>query len=99
LVKSKGFDTRTRALFRRKARDRGIRSLRYLLEPMEIGDKVDILLNSSVQKGRPHRRYNGKSGRITSKRGQSYVISLKAGRMIKTIIARPEHLRKSKVQV
>lgn len=98
MVKSKGYNNRTRSLFRKNARDRGLQSLRYLLEPIDAGQKVDIILNSSIQNGRPHRRYNGMSGNVVQKQGQSYVISLKAGNMTKTIISRPEHLRLSKKQ-
>ncbi|MHA2248706.1 MAG: 50S ribosomal protein L21e [Candidatus Kariarchaeaceae archaeon] len=98
MVKSKGFDTRTRRLFRRSPRKSGLRSLRYLLEPIEVGQKVDILLNSSIQKGRPHRRFNGTTGSVIRKQGQSYVITVKQGRMLKTVISRPEHLRVSKQQ-
>ncbi len=98
MVKSKGYNNRTRSLFRKSARKRGLRSLRYLLEPIEVNQKVDILLNSSIQNGRPHRRYNGTSGTVLKKQGQSYVISVKAGRMDKIIISRPEHLRISKQQ-
>lgn len=98
MVKSKGFNNRTRQLFRQSARKSGLRSLRYLLEPIEVGQKVDILLNSSIQKGRPHRRYNGTTGPVIRKQGQSYVINVKKGRKIKTIISRPEHLRISKLQ-
>jgi large subunit ribosomal protein L21e len=85
-------------MFRKKTRDTGLRSLRYLLEPIEVGQKVDILLNSSIQKGRPHRRYNGKSGEVIRKQGQSYVINVKIGRAIKEVVSRPEHLRVSKAQ-
>lgn len=98
MTKSKGFQNRTRKLFRKSARDKGLKSLRYLLEPIDVGQRVDILLNSSMQKGRPHRRYNGKSGEVVEKRGQSYVINVKVGGKMKTIIARPEHLRVSKAQ-
>lgn len=96
MVKSKGYNNRTRALFRKQSRKRGLKSLRYLLEPIEVGQKVDILLNSSIQNGRPHRRYNGTSGTVVEQRGQAYVISLKTGRMQKSIISGPEHLRLSK---
>ena len=99
MTKSKGFQNRTRKLFRKSARQKGLKSLRYLLEPIDVGQRVDILLNSAMQKGRPHRRYNGKSGGVVEKRGQSYVIDVKIGGKVKTIIARPEHLRVSKVQV
>ncbi|MHA2091652.1 MAG: 50S ribosomal protein L21e [Candidatus Kariarchaeaceae archaeon] len=98
MVKSKGYNNRTRRLFRRTSRKKGLKSLRYLLEPVEVGQKVDILLNSSIQKGRPHRRYNGTTGPVIRKQGQSYVISIKKGRKLKTIVSRPEHLRKSKQQ-
>ncbi|MCE7735427.1 MAG: 50S ribosomal protein L21e [Candidatus Heimdallarchaeota archaeon] len=96
MVKSKGYNNRTRKLFRKQSRKRGLKSLRYLLEPIQVGQTVDILLNSSIQKGRPHRRYNGTSGIVVELRGQSYVISLKTGRMEKSIISRSEHLRISK---
>ncbi|MHA2501749.1 MAG: 50S ribosomal protein L21e [Candidatus Kariarchaeaceae archaeon] len=99
MTKSKGFQNRTRKLFRKSAKQKGLKSLRYLLEPINVGQRVDILLNSSIQKGRPHRRYNGKSGEVLELRGQSYVIEVKIGNALKTIIARPEHLRISKAQV
>jgi len=98
MVKSKGFQNRTRKLFRKSARQKGIKSLRYLLEPIDVGQRVDILLDSAIQKGRPHRRYNGKSGEVVEKRGNSYVIEVKIGGAMKTIISRPEHLRVSKAQ-
>jgi large subunit ribosomal protein L21e len=40
----------------------------------------------------PHRRYHGKVGRIISKRGRSYEVSVTQGDAIKEIIVRPEHL-------
>jgi len=98
MVKSKGYNNRTRQLFRKHARDKGLRSLRYLLEPIGVGQKVDILLNSSIQNGRPHRRYNGQSGTVLRQQGRSYVITLKSGNKAKEIVAGPEHLRLSKMQ-
>ncbi|MDH5401656.1 MAG: 50S ribosomal protein L21e [Candidatus Heimdallarchaeota archaeon] len=96
MVKSKGFDNRTRSLFRKHARLRGLKSLRYLIEPIQVGEKVDILLNSTIQNGRPHRRFNGSSGTVIEKRGQCYVLSVPVGNKEKTVISRPEHLRSSK---
>ena len=96
MTKSKGYNTQTRNVFRKRARDKGLRSLRYLLEPFEVGQKVDIILESSIQNGRPHRRYNGSSGSVVELRGQSYVVSLMDGNKEKKIISRPEHLRISK---
>lgn len=98
MVKSKGYNNRTRSLFRKSTRQKGLRSLRYLLEPIQVEQKVDIILNSSIQNGRPHRRYNGLSGTVLKKQGQSYVIAVKSGKTDKIIISRPEHLRISKQQ-
>ena len=96
MKKSKGYDSRTRRLFKRSSRERGIRSLRYLLEPYEVGQKVDIILNSQSQKGRPHRRYHSSTGTVIRRQGQAYVISVKQGKKLSTVIANPEHLRAAK---
>lgn len=69
---------------------------RTVLQNYEIGDVVDIVIDPSVQKGQPHFRFHGKTGRITERRGRSYVISLKDLNKDKTIISRIDHFRKSK---
>lgn len=93
MKKSKGFNSQTRKLFKRSSRQKGLRSLRYLLEPFEVGQKVDIILNSQSQKGRPHRRYHASTGTVVKKQGQAYVVNVKQGKKEAVIIARPEHLR------
>jgi large subunit ribosomal protein L21e len=96
MKRSKGFDAGTRKLFKRSSREKGIRSLRYLLEPFEVGQKVDIILNSQSQKGRPHRRYHASTGSVIKKQGQAYVVNVVQGKRQAIIIARPEHLRLAK---
>jgi large subunit ribosomal protein L21e len=58
------------------------------------GDKVDIIIEPSVQKGSTHRRFHGKTARVDVKRGNSYLLLVRDGNRIKTIISRPEHIRK-----
>ena len=53
---------------------------------------MTILLEASVHKGMPHRRYHGRSGTIGEKRGKSYVVNVEIGKQTKQIIARPEHI-------
>ncbi|MHA1835612.1 MAG: 50S ribosomal protein L21e [Candidatus Odinarchaeia archaeon] len=91
--KTKGYKSRTRKLFSKKARQRGLPSLGYLLKDYQIGDKVNIIVNPSVHKGQPHRRFHGKTGTVIGKRGRAYLISLKLGNKEKIIISRPEHLK------
>ncbi len=57
------------------------------------GDKVAIVLDGAQQKGMPHRRFQGKTGRISGSQGRAYIIQVKDGNMNKTVVARPEHLK------
>jgi len=82
----------TRALFRKDPRERGKTTLSKLLHGYNEGDKIVVTIDSSVQKGMPHRRFHGKVGVIRAKRGRSYVVNVTQGDATKEIIVRPEHL-------
>lgn len=90
--KSKGYRAKTRSLLRKKPRERGKSGLSKILYDYKIGDKIVIKTDPSVHKGIPHRRYHGKIGIITDKRGKSYVITVAQGSAAKEIIVRPEHI-------
>ena len=90
--KSKGTNFRTRKIFSKHPRNRGLPSLSRMLATYEINSQVNIKVEPSIQKGRPHRRFHGKTGIVIAKRGQSYLIKVADGKSFKTIIARPEHL-------
>jgi len=81
-----------RALLKRDPRERGKTTLAKILRSYNEGDKVVVKIDSSMHKGMPHRRYHGKVGVITAKRGRSYVIHVTQGDATKEIIVRPEHL-------
>lgn len=97
--KSHGYRHGTRKLFSKKTREKGIRPPDYLLTNYAEGDIVDIIIDSSAHKGMPHRRYHGKTGVIKKKQGESFIIEIKQGRAIKSIITRREHIRKSRSQI
>jgi large subunit ribosomal protein L21e len=82
----------TRALLRKDPRERGRTTLSKILQSYTEGDQVVVKIDSSVQKGMPHRRYHGKIGVIMAKRGRSYVVHVTQGDATKEIIVRPEHL-------
>jgi len=92
LKKSKGYRARTRHLFKKNVRDKGKRRLSKILVQHQTGNRVVIKIDSSVQKGMPHRRYYGKVGTIIDKRGRSYIVNVTQGDKIKEIVVRPEHL-------
>ncbi|MFX0086957.1 MAG: 50S ribosomal protein L21e [Candidatus Hodarchaeota archaeon] len=91
--KSKGTNFRTRKIFSKHPRKRGLPSLSRMLATYEVNSRVNIVIEPSVQKGRPHRRFHGKTGLVLEKRGQAYVIQIKDKGSTKQIIARPEHLK------
>jgi large subunit ribosomal protein L21e len=93
MPKSKGFRRKTRSLFSKRTREKGKIGLSRTLIEFKEGDKVLVKIDPSIHKGMPHRRYHGKIGVVESRRGRAYILNLKIGKTIKTVIARPEHMR------
>jgi large subunit ribosomal protein L21e len=93
----KGYRNKTRKRHRKKAREKGLRSIDKYLIDYEIGHKVDIITDPSQQKrGMPHRRYHGLTGTISGTRGRCYEVEVKLGDTKKTLIIGKEHLRLTK---
>jgi large subunit ribosomal protein L21e len=90
--KSKGYRHGTRRLLKKAPRERGKPKLGKLLYAYELDSQVIIKIDSSVQKGMPHRRFHGKIGTVVEKRGRGYVVSVAQGDAVKEIIVRSEHL-------
>lgn len=90
---SKGYRTRTRKLLKKHPRKRGLPPPDRLLYDYKIGEKVVILIDPSVHKGQPHKRFHGKVGTVIEKRGRAYVVALEVGSKVKKATVRPEHLR------
>ncbi|MCG3219044.1 MAG: 50S ribosomal protein L21e, partial [Candidatus Heimdallarchaeota archaeon] len=51
MTKSKGFNSRTRRLLKRKPRESGIRPPNYLLIDYEVGQRVNVILDSRFASG------------------------------------------------
>ncbi len=95
---SKGYRTRSRSLLRKSPRERGaVPPLSRLMYTYNLGDQVVIKINSSVHAGMPHRRYQGKVGKIVGRRGRAYEVSVTLGEKEKVLLIRPEHLVPYKV--
>jgi len=90
--KSRGYRAGTRRLLKKEHRERGKMRISKLLYEYQPGSQVVIKIDSSTQKGMPHKRYHGKVGTIVDKRGRSYIVSVSQGDAMKKIIVRPEHL-------
>ncbi|MEX0567565.1 MAG: 50S ribosomal protein L21e [Candidatus Njordarchaeota archaeon] len=90
---SKGPRSRTRKLFSKSPKERGLPPISAILYQYKVGEKVVIKIDPSIQKGMPYKRFHGKVGTIIDKRGRSYIVLVKDGNKEKKVIARPEHLR------
>jgi large subunit ribosomal protein L21e len=95
--KSRGYRAGTRRLLKKEPRERGKIRISKLLYEYQPGSRVVIMIDSSIQKGMPHKRYHGKVGTIIDKRGRSFIVSVTQGEATKEIIVRPEHLEPYKV--
>ncbi len=91
---SKGPQRRTRSKLRKSVREKGKIRITNHLQQFEVGEKVLIKVDPSVQKGRPYKRFFGKIGKVVGRRGNAYEVEVKDIKKLKTIIALPVHLKR-----
>ncbi|AFL65945.1 50S ribosomal protein L21e [Desulfurococcus amylolyticus] len=90
----KGYRHRTRKLFKKNVREKGsIPPLSLVLREYKEGEKVHIVINPSVHKGMPYRRFHGKTSVVLGKRGKAYIVKVMMGDKEKILFVRPEHMR------
>jgi large subunit ribosomal protein L21e len=92
--RSRGIRSKSRHILRKKPRDRGISSITRALQEFKEGDSVSVVIDSSMHKGMPHPRFQGHTGKIEGKQGDSYLVGINDGKKHKTLIIRSEHLRR-----
>jgi len=93
--RSKGIRSKSRHILRKKPRDRGLKSITRSLQEFEKGESVNIVIDSSVHKGMPHIRFQGYTGKIEGKQGEAYLVGIDDGKKHKTLIIKPDHLRRA----
>ncbi|SCU88031.1 LAFA_0E10286g1_1 [Lachancea sp. 'fantastica'] len=98
--KSHGYRCRTRYMFQRDFRKHGAPSLSTYLKIYKVGDIVDIKANGAIQKGMPHKVYQGKTGVVynVTKSAVGVIINKVVGNryMEKRVNLRVEHIKHSK---
>ncbi len=87
---------KTRYKYKKDLRRRGIAPVTAVIQEFEEGQKVHVVVDSSVQKGMPHRRFHGRTGQIIGKQGRAWVLEISDGRSKKIVVARPQHLKPQK---
>lgn len=94
---SKGTRTKTRNIFKKKARSRGLSPITRGLQSFEVGEKVSIIVDPGIHKGMPFSRFHGLTGIVIGRRGCAYEINVNDGGKSKMVVARPEHLVRARV--
>jgi large subunit ribosomal protein L21e len=84
---------KTRYKFKKEIRRRGIPPVTSVIQKFEVGQKVHIVCEPSVHQGMPNRRFHGKTGTIVGQRGRAWLLQIRDGESMKTVIARPQHLK------
>jgi large subunit ribosomal protein L21e len=92
--RSKGLRSKSRHILKKKPRDRGKISITRALQEFKEGERVNIVIDPSIHKGMPHIRFHGQTGKILGKQGNSYMVSIYDGNKNKSLIIKPEHLRR-----
>jgi large subunit ribosomal protein L21e len=92
---SKGFRSRSRGVFTKKVREKGMPPITRFLQTFEPGEKVQVNLEPSDPHGQPHPRYQGRVCTVIGPVGRAYRIEFLDGGKRKELIALPVHLRKA----
>ena len=89
--KARGPRSKTRSLLARRNREKT--SVNKRLQEFKIGSKVVVKIDASEIKGRPFKRFYGRTGIVSDKRGRSYIVKVNDGDKEKEIIASSVHLK------
>lgn len=89
VAKSHGKHRRTREKLRKSRKV----TVNQYLRKFNVGDSVVVRVESSEAVSMPHRRFFGITGKVTGTRGRAYMVQIKDSNKLKTIIAKPEHIK------
>ncbi len=92
---SRGTRRKTRHIMCKRVRDKGMTPITHEFRTFEVGEKVNINVDPGVHYGMPNRRFQGKTGVVKGSQGRAFVVAVRDGDKMKTVISRPEHLQKS----
>ena len=97
--KATGKRARTRELFAKAFKTKGVPSLTRYLKIYRQGDIVDIKADPSIQRGLPYKCYHGKTGRVwnVTPRAVGVYLNKKVGHryVMKKLLVRTEHVQHS----
>lgn len=96
MQRSRGFRSRSRNKMTKINRPGRTNPITNRMQRFKEGDLVHIIINPSIQKGQPHPRFHGKTGKVIGTQGRAYLVALNDGNKYKELIIRPDHLKLQK---
>ena len=94
MPKSRGPRRKSRSVLTKRVREKGKLGLSRLLVEYDLGDKVVINIDPAIQKGMPHKRFQGKVATVVEKRGNAFVLDIPQRKTFKRVGARREHIQR-----
>lgn len=88
--KAKGKRAKTRSKLKRRYRPL---TISRLFADFDIGQRVQVVIDSAVHSGMPSRRFHGLVGTVVKKQGKVFCVSLKNGNKELELFVHPAHLR------
>jgi large subunit ribosomal protein L21e len=92
MAKTHGTRRKSRYKLRKKVREKGLFPITRAIHEYGEGDLVNIDIDPSIQKGMPHHKFHGKTGKVVGQRGRAYIVEVRDGGLMKEVIVLPEHL-------
>ena len=69
-------------------------SVNDVMAEFKIGDKVQIVIDSSFHSGLPNKSFHGLTGKVKARRGEAYIIDLLKGNQKCVVVTMPVHIKK-----
>lgn len=92
--KTAGFHRKTRHKLRKWRGKTPPVTISRMLQILHEGDRVVIDIHPSIQRGRPHPRFNGRVGVVVGSQGAAYKVKIRDGKAEKIVLALPIHLKR-----
>jgi len=92
MAKTHGTRRKSRYKLKKTVREKGLSPISRAIQEFVEGDRVNIDLDPGIQKGMPHHKFHGKTGKVVGQRGRAYLVEVRDGGLMKEVIVLPEHL-------
>ncbi|MCZ7362768.1 MAG: 50S ribosomal protein L21e [Candidatus Methanoperedens sp.] len=96
MAKTHGTRRKSRYKLKKTVREKGLSPISRAIQEFAEGDIVNIDLDPGIQKGMPHPKFQGRTGKVLSQRGRAYIVEVRDGGLMKEVIILPEHLTPQK---